>query len=79
MIAQALSRLPDHSHHQLVLRELEGLSYRELSGVMGIPMGTGVLLAVVVSELAVIPYKQWRKRVRTTGPVATTRPHAGAH
>jgi bile acid:Na+ symporter, BASS family len=39
----------------------------------------GVLLAVVVSELAVIPYKQWRKRVRTTEPVATTRPPAGAH
>ena len=40
MIARALSRLPDHFHQLLVLRELEGLSYRELSEVIGIPMGT---------------------------------------
>lgn len=40
VIAQALSRLPDHFHQLLVLRELEGLSYRELSDVVGIPMGT---------------------------------------
>ena len=40
LIAQALSRLPDHFHQLLVLRELEGLSYRELSDVIGIPMGT---------------------------------------
>ncbi len=39
-IAQALSSLPDHFHQLLVLRELEGLSYRELSEVIGIPMGT---------------------------------------
>ena len=40
LIARALSRLPDHYHQLLVLRELEGLSYRELSDVIGIPMGT---------------------------------------
>lgn len=40
LIAQALSRLPGHFHQLLVLRELEGLSYRELSDVIGIPMGT---------------------------------------
>jgi RNA polymerase sigma-70 factor (ECF subfamily) len=40
LIARALSRLPDHFHQLLVLRELEGLSYRELSDVIGIPMGT---------------------------------------
>jgi RNA polymerase sigma-70 factor (ECF subfamily) len=40
LIAQALGRLPDHFHQLLVLRELEGLSYRELSDVIGIPMGT---------------------------------------
>jgi RNA polymerase sigma-70 factor, ECF subfamily len=32
--------LPDRLHQVLVLRELEGLSYRELADVMGIPMGT---------------------------------------
>jgi RNA polymerase sigma-70 factor (ECF subfamily) len=40
LIARALSRLPDHLHQLLVLRELEGLSYQELSDVIGIPMGT---------------------------------------
>ena len=40
LVAGALSRLPDHFHQLLVLRELEGLSYRELSEVVGIPMGT---------------------------------------
>jgi RNA polymerase sigma-70 factor, ECF subfamily len=39
-IAQALSSLPDHFHQLLVLRELEGLSYRELADVIGIPIGT---------------------------------------
>ena len=40
LIARALDGLPDHFHQLLVLRELEGLSYRELSDVIGIPMGT---------------------------------------
>ena len=40
LIARALGRLPDHVHQLLVLRELEGLSYRELSDVIGVPMGT---------------------------------------
>lgn len=39
-IARALNRLPDHFHQLLVLRELEGLSYRELAEVIGIPIGT---------------------------------------
>lgn len=45
-IARALSRLPAHSHQMLVLREIEGLSYRELADVIGIPIGT------VMSRLA---------------------------
>jgi RNA polymerase sigma-70 factor, ECF subfamily len=40
LMARALGRLPDHFHQLLVLRELEGLSYRELSDVIGIPIGT---------------------------------------
>jgi RNA polymerase sigma-70 factor, ECF subfamily len=40
LIARALGSLPDHFHQLLVLRELEGLSYRELSDVIGIPIGT---------------------------------------
>lgn len=39
-ITRALSTLPDRFHQVLVLRELEGLSYRELADVTGIPIGT---------------------------------------
>jgi RNA polymerase sigma-70 factor (ECF subfamily) len=39
-IARALGSLPDRFHQVLVLRELEGLSYRELADVIGIPIGT---------------------------------------
>lgn len=45
-IARAMSSLPDRFHQLLVLRELEGLSYRELADVTGIPIGT------VMSRLA---------------------------
>jgi RNA polymerase sigma-70 factor (ECF subfamily) len=40
LIERAMSKLPDHFHQLLVLRELEGLSYRELAEVMEIPIGT---------------------------------------
>jgi RNA polymerase sigma-70 factor (ECF subfamily) len=40
LIGRALGRLPSHLHQLLVLREIEGLSYQELSNVIGIPIGT---------------------------------------
>jgi RNA polymerase sigma-70 factor (ECF subfamily) len=40
LLERAMSRLPDRSRELLVLRELEGFSYRELADVAGIPMGT---------------------------------------
>jgi RNA polymerase sigma-70 factor, ECF subfamily len=46
LIARAMRTLPDRFHRLLVLRELEGLSYRELADVMEIPIGT------VMSRLA---------------------------
>jgi len=39
-IERAMDGLPDRSRELLVLREFEGLSYRELSDAIGIPMGT---------------------------------------
>ena len=39
-IRHMLASLPVRFRELLVLRELEGLSYRELSDVLGIPMGT---------------------------------------
>ena len=40
LIARAMRNLPNRFHQLLVLREIEGLSYREMADVMGIPMGT---------------------------------------
>jgi RNA polymerase sigma-70 factor, ECF subfamily len=39
-VERTMSHLPDRFHELLVLRELEGLSYRELADAMGIPIGT---------------------------------------
>jgi RNA polymerase sigma-70 factor, ECF subfamily len=40
LINRAMEKLPDRFRELLVLRELEGLSYREIAEVMNIPMGT---------------------------------------
>jgi len=40
VVERAISSLPDRSRELLVLRELKGLSYRELADAMGIPIGT---------------------------------------
>jgi RNA polymerase sigma-70 factor, ECF subfamily len=39
-IERAIGGLPDRARQLLVLREVEGLSYRELADAMDIPMGT---------------------------------------
>jgi RNA polymerase sigma-70 factor (ECF subfamily) len=39
-IDRALGELPDRFREVLVLRELKGLSYREMADEMGIPLGT---------------------------------------
>lgn len=40
LVARAMRNLPDRLHHVLALRELDGLSYRELAEAIGTPMGT---------------------------------------
>jgi len=39
-VRRTLERLPDRFRELLVLRELEGLTYRELADVIGVPIGT---------------------------------------
>jgi RNA polymerase sigma-70 factor (ECF subfamily) len=53
LVRKALDELPAAFREVLVLRELEGLSYKEIADVVGIPMGT------VMSSLA-----RARKRLR---------------
>lgn len=45
-LERALSRLPDEQRTALVLREVEGLTYREIAEALSIPAGT------VMSRLA---------------------------
>jgi DNA-directed RNA polymerase specialized sigma24 family protein len=40
LVARAMRNLPDRFRELLTLREFEGLSYRELAGVTGMPMGS---------------------------------------
>jgi RNA polymerase sigma-70 factor, ECF subfamily len=40
LITRAMSQVPDRVRELLVLREVEGLSYRELADLMQLPMGT---------------------------------------
>jgi RNA polymerase sigma-70 factor, ECF subfamily len=39
-LSQALEKLPANFREVLVLREIEGLSYKEIAYVVGIPVGT---------------------------------------
>jgi len=45
-LASALDALPSEFREVLVLREIDGLSYREIAGITGVPIGT------VMSRLA---------------------------
>jgi len=40
LIQRAIGSLPTRFRELLVLRELEGLSYREIADVMSVPIGT---------------------------------------
>jgi RNA polymerase sigma factor (sigma-70 family) len=46
LLRNAVNELPAEFREMIVLRELEGLSYREIAGIAGIPLGT------VMSRLA---------------------------
>ena len=58
-VRRALEALPTDFREVLVLRELEGLSYKEIAAIVGIPLGT------VMSRLA-------RARERLAGVLATS-------
>jgi RNA polymerase sigma-70 factor (ECF subfamily) len=61
LLRQALAELPEEFREAIVLRELEGMSYREIAAVTGAPIGT------VMSRLA-------RARERLQEGLARRRP-----
>jgi RNA polymerase sigma factor (sigma-70 family) len=54
-VRQALEQLPSDFREAIVLRELEGLSYKEISATVGVPLGT------VMSRLS--RGRDWLKRI----------------
>jgi RNA polymerase sigma factor (sigma-70 family) len=54
-VRQALEQLPSDFREAIVLREMEGLSYREISTTIGVPLGT------VMSRLS--RGRDWLKRI----------------
>jgi RNA polymerase sigma-70 factor (ECF subfamily) len=57
-VRQALEQLPSDFREAVVLREMEGLSYREISTAIGVPLGT------VMSRLS--RGRDWLKRILST-------------
>ena len=40
MVAAAIEALPDREREVLALKEFEGLSYKEIAALVGVPIGT---------------------------------------
>jgi RNA polymerase sigma factor (sigma-70 family) len=57
-VRQALEQLPPEFRETIVLREMEGLSYKEISAAVGVPLGT------VMSRLS--RGRDWLKRILST-------------
>jgi RNA polymerase sigma-70 factor (ECF subfamily) len=60
-IRQALEQLPLEFREAVVLREMEGLSYKEISTTIGVPIGT------VMSRMS--RGRDWLRRILSTGGV----------
>lgn len=54
-VSRALEQLPAEFREAIVLRELEGLSYKEIAGTVGVPLGT------VMSRLS--RGREWLRRI----------------
>ena len=75
LVEQAIRALPARFREVLILRELEGLSYREIADVVGVPIGT------VMSSLSrardrfrhLVSEELSRTRTGTAGVAATVR------
>jgi RNA polymerase sigma factor (sigma-70 family) len=57
-VRQALDQLPSDFREAVVLREMEGLSYKEISTAIGVPLGT------VMSRLS--RGREWLRRILST-------------
>jgi RNA polymerase sigma factor (sigma-70 family) len=62
-VRQALEQLPSDFREAVILREMEGLSYKDISATIGVPLGT------VMSRLS--RGRDWLRRILSTpGPIS---------
>ena len=70
VLEQALQQLPAEFRESIVLRELEGLSYKEISEIAGVPVGTVMSrlsrARVRLARLHRSRHRRWRINVRCT-------------
>lgn len=59
-VRKALEQLPSEFREAVVLREMEGLSYKEISTIIGVPLGT------VMSRLS--RGRDWLRRILSSPP-----------
>ena len=64
-VRQALEQLPSDFREAVVLREMEGLSYKEISATIGVPLGT------VMSRLS--RGRDWLRRILSTSRTVSPR------
>lgn len=62
-VKKALEQLPTEFREAIVLREIEGLSYREISAAINVPLGT------VMSRLS--RGREWLRRILSNTPEGT--------
>ena len=63
-VREAIEELPVDFRETLVLRELEGLSYKEISDVSGVPLGTVMSrLARARNQLSLILLQQREREI----------------
>jgi RNA polymerase sigma-70 factor, ECF subfamily len=75
LVRKALEMLPPSSREVLILRELEGMSYKEIAGITGMPVGT------VMSSLsrARARLRQVLTTLMNRDPMPSSRRIAGVH
>ena len=67
-VQQALEELPAEFREAIVLRELEGLSYKEIGDIAGVPIGTVMSRLARAPRVACAEGARW---LRPAGPPAS--------
>ena len=76
-LTRALETLPPRHREVLVLRELEGCSYKKIGAITSIPIGTNVLALPRLSSGTVRTHKSWLQGTFAWTVILPARPFMG--